>query len=102
MVLPTHLLLTHACGLNTFSHLNTFVIQARLPLKHAWHLKTRLPLKRVCRSVSKTETEVLSLCGKELSLAGFDDLAREAYFKMDDFANVLALYVKNQVRLKAY
>ncbi|CAM9316438.1 unnamed protein product, partial [Laminaria digitata] len=44
----------------------------------------------------KTETEVLSLCGKELSLAGFDDLAREAYLKMDDFANVLALYVKNQ------
>lgn len=44
---------------------------------------------------------MLSLCGKELSLAGFDDLAREAYFKMDDFANVLALYVKNQVRFES-
>ena len=44
----------------------------------------------------------MSLCGKELSLAGFDDLAREAYLKMDDFANVLALYVKNQVGFEVY
>lgn len=52
----------------------------------------------VCRrSVTKTETKILGLCGKELSLAGFDDLAKEAYKKMDDFANVLALHVKNQV-----
>lgn len=49
------------------------------------------------RSVTKTETKILRACGKELSLAGFDDLAKEAYKKMDDFANVLALYVKNQV-----
>lgn len=39
----------------------------------------------------------MSVCGTELSLAGFDDLAKEAYVKMDDFANVMALYVKNQV-----
>lgn len=39
----------------------------------------------------------MSICGKELSLAGFDDLAKEAYMKMDDFSNVMALYVKNQV-----
>lgn len=49
------------------------------------------------RSVTKMETNILGVCGKELSLAGFDDLAKEAYKKMDDFANVLALHVKNQV-----
>lgn len=48
--------------------------------------------------MTKAETKILGVCGKELSLAGFDDLAQEAYKKMDDFANVLALYVKNQVR----
>eukprot|EP00903_Cladosiphon_okamuranus_P013353 g12445.t1 len=53
-------------------------------------------LALIVRSVPKTETKILGVCGKELSLAGFDDLAREAYKKMDDFANVLALYVKNQ------
>lgn len=49
------------------------------------------------RSVPKSEVKVLSLCGRELSLAGFDNLAREAYFKMDDFSNVMMLYVKSQV-----
>ena len=46
----------------------------------------------------KTEVEVLNLCGKELSLAGYDDMAREAYLKMDDITNVVALYVQSQVR----
>lgn len=68
--------------------------------EHAGH-KTQhadeLP-RRCGRSVTKTETKILSVCGKELSLAGFDDLAKEAYMKMDDFTNVMALYVKNQVR----
>lgn len=45
----------------------------------------------------KTEVQVLKLCGRELSLAGFNDLAREAYLKMDDFSNVMALYIKAQV-----
>lgn len=45
----------------------------------------------------KTEVEVLSLCGKELSDAGHDDLAREAYLKMEDIPKVVALYVKSQV-----
>ncbi|CAM9714504.1 unnamed protein product [Scytosiphon promiscuus] len=53
-------------------------------------------LAEIARSVPKTETKILSVCGKELSLAGFDDLAKEAYIKMDDFTNVMALYVKNQ------
>ncbi|CAM9369469.1 unnamed protein product [Ectocarpus fasciculatus] len=53
-------------------------------------------LAEIVRSVTKTETKILSVCGKELSLAGFDDLAKEAYMKMDDFTNVMALYVKNQ------
>lgn len=57
----------------------------------------RCCIVRDCRSVTKTETKILSVCGTELSLAGFDDLAKEAYVKMDDFANVMALYVKNQV-----
>lgn len=68
--------------------------------EHAGH-ETRDPdeLARRCgRSVTKTETKILGVCGKELSLAGFDDLAKEAYMKMDDFTNVMALYVKNQVR----
>lgn len=47
--------------------------------------------------MTKTERKILGVCGRELSLAGFDDLAKEAYQKMDDFANVMALYVKNQV-----
>lgn len=45
----------------------------------------------------KTEEEILKLCGKELSLANFDDLAREVYEKMGDLTNVVALYVKSQV-----
>ncbi|CAM9531119.1 unnamed protein product [Ectocarpus sp. 6 AP-2014] len=53
-------------------------------------------LAEIVRSVTKTETKILSVCGKELSLAGFDDLAKEAYMKMDDFTNVMALYVKHQ------
>lgn len=51
------------------------------------------------RSVPKSEVKVLSLCGQELSLAGFDSLAREAYLKMDDFSNVMMLYVKSQVNI---
>ncbi|CAM9146601.1 unnamed protein product, partial [Hapterophycus canaliculatus] len=58
-------------------------------------------LAEIARSVPKTETKILSVCGKELSLAGFDDLAKEAYMKMDDFPNVMALYVKNQNWLEA-
>ncbi|CAM9409830.1 unnamed protein product [Pylaiella littoralis] len=58
-------------------------------------------LADIVRSVTKTETNILGICGKEMSLAGFDDLAKEAYVKMDDFANVLALYVKNQNWLEA-
>lgn len=49
------------------------------------------------RSVPKTEDKVLTRCGRELSMAGFDDLAREAYLKMGDFSNVMVLYVKSQV-----
>lgn len=63
------------------------------------HLSIRCVCMYLCRrSVTKTETKILGLCGRELSVAGFDDLAKEAYQKMDDFANVLALHVKNQVR----
>ncbi|CAM9228975.1 unnamed protein product, partial [Ascophyllum nodosum] len=53
-------------------------------------------LAEIVRSVPKTEVEVLNLCGKELSLAGYDDMAREAYLKMDDITNVVALYVQSQ------
>lgn len=85
---------THTCRSPVAAH-------ERVCYLSTFATKIHLPLNRAYRSVSKTETAVLSLCGKELSLAGFDDLAREAYLKMDDFANVLSLYVKNQVSLKA-
>ncbi|CAM9679654.1 unnamed protein product, partial [Sphacelaria rigidula] len=53
-------------------------------------------LAEIVRSVPKSEEKVLSLCGRELNLAGFDALAREAYLKMDDFSNVIMLYIKSQ------
>jgi len=50
----------------------------------------------VVRNIPKSEVEVLNVCGKYYSDADEDAFAKEVYVKLDDFSNLMQLYIRKQ------
>jgi len=50
----------------------------------------------VVRNIPKSEVEVLKLCGKFYSDSDEDSYAKEVYVKLDDFSNLMQLYIRKE------
>ncbi|GMI36406.1 hypothetical protein TrRE_jg11942 [Triparma retinervis] len=50
----------------------------------------------VVRNIPKSEAEVLELCGQYYADADEDGFAKEVYLKLDDFSNLMQLYIKRK------